>query len=92
MDTVAVHDLILTIFLGQRIERVRNPRKLLLDESQFQQNVSRYAIGVVVLVAQSNRVQDLLPLVPRVLQLLPDLRPGTLVRVESPATGGNGGE
>jgi len=45
MDTVAVHDLILTIFLGQRIERVRNPRKLLLDESQFQQNVSRYAIG-----------------------------------------------
>ena len=59
---------------------------------EFQQNVSRYEIGVVVLVAPSNRVQDLLPLIPRVLELLPDLRPGTLVRVESPAAGGNGGK
>jgi hypothetical protein len=59
---------------------------------EFQQNVTRYEIGVVVLVAPSNRVQDLLPLVPRVLELLPGLRPGTLVRVETPAAGGDDGE
>jgi hypothetical protein len=59
---------------------------------EFQQNVSRYEIGVVVLVAPSNRVPDLLPLVPRVLEILPGLRPRTLVRVESPTAGENGGE
>ena len=54
---------------------------------EFQQNVSRYDIGVVVLVASSNRVQDLLPLVPRLLELLPGLRPGELVRVAAQPTG-----
>jgi hypothetical protein len=48
---------------------------------EYQQNPSNYDIAVVVLAANSNRIQDLLPLVPQVLELLPDLMPGRLVRV-----------
>jgi hypothetical protein len=48
---------------------------------EYQQNPAKYNIAIVVLAARSNRIQDLVPLVPRLLQLLPDLRPGQLVRV-----------
>lgn len=48
---------------------------------EYQQNPSRYDIAIVVLVARSNRVQDLVPLVPRLLQVLPEVRPGRLFRV-----------
>ena len=48
---------------------------------EYQQNLAKYNIVIVVLAARSNRLQDLVPLVPRLLQLLPDLRPGQLTRV-----------
>ena len=48
---------------------------------EYQQNPAKYNIPIVVLAARSNRIQDLVPLVPRLLQLLPDLRPGQLARV-----------
>ncbi len=48
---------------------------------QYQQNPSKYEIAIVVLAARSNRVEDLLPLIPRLLSLLPDARPGRVVRV-----------
>jgi hypothetical protein len=32
---------------------------------QFQQNLARARIGIVILVAPSNKIEDLLPLVPR---------------------------
>jgi len=48
---------------------------------EHQQNPSKYDIAIVVLAARSNRIQDLVPLVPRLLQLLPGLRPGQLARV-----------
>ena len=48
---------------------------------EYQQDPSRYDLAIVVLTATSNRLQDLLPLVPRVLDLLPGMRPGQLVRV-----------
>jgi len=35
---------------------------------QFQQNISQSRLGVVVLVASSNKLEDLLPLMPRVAQ------------------------
>ncbi len=50
---------------------------------EHQQNLAKYAIAVVVLGARSNRIQDLSPLVPKLLQLLPDLQPGQLVRVRA---------
>lgn len=48
---------------------------------EFQQNLSALPIAVVVLVASSNRLESLEPLVPQVLQLLTSLEPKKLVRV-----------
>ena len=48
---------------------------------QFQQNLKTLPLAVVVLVADSNRLESLEPLVPRVLQTLTTLEAKTLVRV-----------
>jgi uncharacterized protein DUF5615 len=37
----------------------------------YQQDVSAFDIAVIVLVARSNRLDDLRPLVPRLLEILP---------------------
>ena len=42
----------------------------------FQQNVPRYAIGIVVMRAKSNRLRDLLPLAPAVRQALASIKTG----------------
>lgn len=42
----------------------------------FQQNLPRYDIVVIVLRARSNRLQDLRPLVPKLLELLPTAKRG----------------
>ena len=49
----------------------------------FQQNLPAFDIAVIVLRAGSNRLQDLLPLVPEVLACLDDLQPGVPVFVAS---------
>lgn len=48
---------------------------------QFQQNLARSRLRVVVLVAPSNALEDLLPLVPSILGAIPKSRPGQVVRV-----------
>jgi hypothetical protein len=48
---------------------------------EFQQNVNALPIAVVVLIASSNRLESLEPLVGEVLELLPRLRPKKLARV-----------
>ena len=48
---------------------------------EFQQNLSTLPIAVLVLVADSNRLESLELLVPAVLQTLQVLPPKTLVRV-----------
>ena len=47
----------------------------------FQQNVKGLKIGVIVMVAQSNRLVDLRPLMAQVRQALPKVRAGQVVRV-----------
>jgi hypothetical protein len=42
-----------------------------------QQNLGRHAIAVVALRANSNRLADTTPLMPALLALLPQLKPGT---------------
>jgi predicted nuclease of predicted toxin-antitoxin system len=55
---------------------------LTVDQNlRFQQNISGFEIAVVVLEAPSNDIEDLRPLIPRVLALLPQLRPGQVLRV-----------
>jgi len=47
----------------------------------FQQNLKNSELFVVVLVARTNRLEDLLPLIPSVLSALEVCAPGKLVRV-----------
>ncbi len=56
---------------------------LTVDASfEFEHNVSALAIAVIALSAPSNRLEDLRPLIPRVLELLEQRpRPGTVTRV-----------
>ena len=46
-----------------------------------QQNVATLPIAVVVLIARSNELHLLLPLVPRLEEALATLQPGTLVEI-----------
>jgi predicted nuclease of predicted toxin-antitoxin system len=48
---------------------------------QFQQNLAKLPISVVVLVASSNRMNTLHPLIPGLLEALNTLPPRTLIRV-----------
>jgi hypothetical protein len=48
---------------------------------EFQQNLATLPIAIVVLVAESNRLESLEPLVSAVLQALESIPPKTLVRV-----------
>ena len=48
----------------------------------FQQRIDNLPFAVIVLRARTNRLVDLKPLVPRLLQLLPDVRPGEVNWVE----------
>ena len=47
----------------------------------YQQTVASLPFGVVVLVARSNRLGDLLPLVPDILRVFSSVRPGQVLRV-----------
>jgi predicted nuclease of predicted toxin-antitoxin system len=46
-----------------------------------QQNLNRYAIGIVLLETRSNRAEDLAQLVPKVKERLRDLAPGAVIRL-----------
>jgi hypothetical protein len=47
----------------------------------FQQNVSKFQIAVIVLHAASNRLADLKPVIPTVLEILPNAPKGQVTRV-----------
>jgi hypothetical protein len=48
---------------------------------EFQQNLATLPLSVVVLVAASNRLESLEPLIPRLLEALKSLKPKSLLRV-----------
>jgi len=50
---------------------------------EFQQNLVRASLRVIVLVAPSNALEDLLPLVPSILRSIPGARPGQVQRVDA---------
>lgn len=52
---------------------------------EFQQNTDTLPVAVIVLVARTNDVEDLRPLMPELRELLPNIEPGRLYRVD-PAT------
>ena len=49
---------------------------------EFQQNLSQTRLRVILLVAPSNALEDLLPLIPGLLAAISKSRPGRIVRVE----------
>ena len=48
---------------------------------EFQQNIAALPFGVLLVLAPSNRMVHLHPLVPAILDALPALRPGQLIRI-----------
>jgi predicted nuclease of predicted toxin-antitoxin system len=48
---------------------------------KYQQNMAGRNVSIMILSAKSNRLQDLLPLMPKCAELLPALRPGQIVDV-----------
>ncbi len=50
---------------------------------KHQQNLRNFKIGVIVLIAKSNRIDDLQPLVPEALHVMKGITAGQLVEVGS---------
>ena len=48
---------------------------------EFQQNVRRIGIGVIAIEGVRNRIQDLRPLIPRILEHLKTIERGTVVTI-----------
>ena len=57
---------------------------LTIDRSlDYQQNISFVHIGIIAMAARSNRLDDLRPLMPKVLAVLSRAQPGQIIRVEA---------
>jgi hypothetical protein len=55
-----------------------------MDRSiEFQQRIATLRFGIVLVRARSNRMQDLMPLVPSIRSALDTLKPGRIYRVGS---------
>src|SRR5215471_1958424 len=70
---------------GELLTRAAETFDVMLTADQnieFQQNLQRLPISVVVLIAYRNRIEQLRPLVPRLLEILGKLQPRKLFRVE----------
>ena len=48
---------------------------------EFQQNLRNLRMVVVVLVATTNRIESLRPLIPSLLKVLPTAKPGQVLRI-----------
>ncbi len=48
---------------------------------EHQQNLSKYAIGVILISARSNRIQDIQPAMLKVNQVLREVQPGQVLHV-----------
>jgi predicted nuclease of predicted toxin-antitoxin system len=71
---------------GELLRRATGQFDVLVTGDQnleYQQNLARLLIPVVVLIAVNNRIETLHPLVPKLLQVLSPIAPGELVRVST---------
>ena len=70
---------------GERLKLMLSDRfdaLLTVDQNlPFQQNLRASGIGVVVVVARTNRVKELQPLMPKILTALSTVKPGELLTV-----------
>jgi hypothetical protein len=69
---------------GDLLRRMRGEYDALITMDQgiaFQQNLAALPFGVLLVLAPSNRMVHLQPLVPAILETLPGLKPGQLRRI-----------
>lgn len=69
---------------GDLLRRMRGEYEALVTMDQgieFQQNLAELPFGVLLVLAPSNRMVHLQPLVPAILEALPVLKPGQLHRI-----------
>ena len=69
---------------GDLLRRTRGEYDALLTMDQgidFQQKIAALPFGVLLVLAPSNRMVHLQPLVPTILEALPVLKPGQLRRI-----------
>ena len=70
---------LLALMVAERFEGF-----LTVDQNlEFQQNVGASGLAVVVVVARTNRLKELRPMVPAILDALGRVRPGDLIRVDA---------
>nr|VFK79383.1 MAG: hypothetical protein BECKSD772D_GA0070982_10478 [Candidatus Kentron sp. SD] len=50
----------------------------------YQQNLSNFEIAVIVLTRGQNKVEDLLPLIPKLIEAIPIVESGTALVLETP--------
>ncbi len=50
---------------------------------EYQQNISKYAIGVIIIFARSSRLQDIQPVMLEVNQVLRDVQPGQVIHANA---------
>ena len=69
---------------GELLARASGLFQILLTADQklrFQQNLTRFDIAIIVLVARRNRYKDYAPLIPRILEELERIRSGEVIRI-----------
>lgn len=71
--------------LLQRAQRAGYEVFVTADQNlEFQQNLAQSRLRVLVLVAPSNALEDLLPLVPGILAEIPTTQPGRISKIDTP--------
>lgn len=50
---------------------------------EYQQNISKYALGIVIIAARSSRLQDIQPAMLKVNQVIRDVQPGQVILVNA---------
>ncbi len=71
---------------GELMTLARDKFDVLITADQsipYQQNITEVDVAVVVLVARTNDINDLKPLVPELLNRLNDLKRGEIIRIEA---------
>jgi len=71
---------------GELLARAENEFYIFITVDRnliFQQNLPKFAIAVLILHAPTNRLQDLLPLVPKIHDALTDPQQGKAIAVHS---------
>ncbi len=72
---------------GELLRRARRegfPVLVTADQNiQYQQNVPASGVSIIVFEALTNRMEDLLPLVPSLLEAIPAIQPGEVVRISA---------